>query len=55
MDSGYIAGTDPECFEEICCRGDVIENGAGEFGAYKCDLPKETLVEAVKTIASHKP
>ena len=48
IDFEYMVGSDKECNTYLCCREEngfptEIDQRAGEWGAYLCDLPPKTL------------
>ncbi|KXN73618.1 sphingomyelin phosphodiesterase [Conidiobolus coronatus NRRL 28638] len=49
FDPDYQEGTETKCGKPVCCHKDslaadkAIQNPAGKWGDYKCDIPKATL------------
>lgn len=60
-DPYYVEGSNADCGEPVCCRGDVSENvpfekQAGRWGDYRsCDTPQRTLENMLEHIKqTHK-
>lgn len=59
-DPWYVEGSNANCMEPLCCRksddfSNVPSNLAGKWGAFKCDLPKQTLEHLLDHISeTHK-
>lgn len=59
-DPFYLVGSNADCPEPMCCResSTVVNssfNAAGQWGAFKCDVPKRTFVHLLEFIAhTHK-